>query len=102
MWDETAEDLYYAFVKNLFDSNISKYEAQAKDLIRTKYLHTEVGGTNVRYKLSLRECLCEVSLDSGDNFLNKSRTRLGWRKKEKLQALPLLFAKTEASLLYKN
>lgn len=100
--NEAWDDLYFAFVKELFDCNTSRYEAQARDLIERNSLVIDIDGTRIRYRLSFRECLCDVSIDKGSSFLMKSRTRMGWRRAKRLEELPLLFAKTEASLIYKS
>ena len=100
--DETDDSEYFEFIFKLEEENESRYQAQARELVKSKTLITELNGILIRYKLSFRYFLCEISFDGGENYHSKSLARMRWRKAEKLEALPLLFADTEASLLREN
>ena len=97
-WD----DAYFAFVEELLTKNNSRYESQTFELLKSRELSLKIENVVVRYRLDRVGCSFHVSVDSGVNFSAQSWTRLGWRKSQKRQGLPLFFAKTEADLLFKD
>ena len=48
---------------------------------------------------SLFDCKFKISHDNGESFVNIGRTRIGWRKQDKLRDVPGFFAHTEASTI---
>ena len=94
-----SESAYFEYIFQLESKNQARYESQARELIRKKRLIIEVDGALIRYKLELFGFRCEISRDSGESFQLTSWHKIRWRKSEKVAALPLLFATTEADLL---
>jgi len=94
-----SESAYFEYIFQLESKNQARYESQARELIRKKKLTIEVDGALIRYKLELFGFRCEISRDSGESFQFTSWHKMRWRKSEKVAALPLLFATTEADLL---
>ena len=94
-----SERTYFEYIFQLESKNQARYESQARELIRKKKLTIEVDGALIRYKLELFGFRSEISRDSGESFQLTSWHKMRWRKSEKVAALPLLFATTEADLL---
>ncbi len=100
--DSKRDEAYFTLVNDLVTRHQSRYEQQAKELVRNRQLSTIIEETPVRYKLEFRGCSFEVSYGLDNKYQQVSWVRMGWRKSDKLSKLPLFFAGTEAKLLFKN
>lgn len=98
--DEARDDAYLKLMSDLEIKNVSRYEEQARYLIRKKFLVIQIDNLWVKYSLDRFGCSCDVSYDSGKSFSQHSWSRLGWRKKTKEKWLPSYFAQTEADVKF--
>jgi hypothetical protein len=99
--DEARDQAYFALFAELAERNDSIYEEQATQLLRDRNLTIRLEDVWLKYSLDRVGCSCSVSED-GLSFFETSWTRLGWRKKEKIERLPFFFAKTETNHLFKE
>jgi len=98
--DEKRDDAYFAILDELESKNVSRYEEQAKELIKRKSLVLQIDNLWVRYSLDRLGCSCDVSYDSGNSYNEHSWSRLGRGRKNKEKWLPAYFAQTEADVKF--
>jgi hypothetical protein len=98
----SAEDEFWIFASQLSLQNASRYEAQARELIKKRTIKLELEGIPVRYRLNLTGCWFEIPGEVENEFHKKTWNRFGFGKAAKLKALPGFFAHTEAGLLFKS
>ena len=98
--DEARDDAYFALLDELESKNVSRYEEQAKELIKRKSLVLQIDSLWVKYSLGQLGCSCDISYDSGNSYSEHSWCRLGWGRKKKEKWLPAYFAQTEADVKF--
>lgn len=98
--NEARDDEYFALFCELESQNFSRYEQQAKNLIKEKTLVLQVDDLWVKYSLDRYGCFCDISRDAGTTFFNHSWSRLGWSNKKKERCLPTFFAQTETDMKF--
>ena len=96
--DETWDAKYFTLILDLSEKNLSRYESQAKILLKNKSLKVSVSGIEIRYKLTPIGCWYFASENLGGSSY-KGWSRMGWRKSSKIKALPNFFAGSEAGVL---
>ena len=93
-WDEK----FFSLIYDLAKKNASRYENQARTLLKNKSLKVSVSGIEIRYKLTPIGCWYFASENlKGSSY--KGWSRMGWRKSSKIKALPNFFAGSEAGVL---
>jgi hypothetical protein len=97
----STEDQFWIFASQLSIRNASRYENQAKELVKKGSLQLELEGTPIRYQLNLTGCWFEIPDKVSQEFHKKTWNRFGFGKSAKLKALPGFFAHTEAGILFK-
>ncbi len=100
----TPEDLeeeraYFSFVGELLNRHDSRYELEAKELVKQGRRFSRINESILQFKLDRIGCAFSLSEDQGETFQELSWTRLGWRKASKLEYLPFFFADCEAKVL---
>lgn len=96
--DEAWDEKFFTLIYDLAEKNASRYENQARVLLKNGTLKVSLEGIDIQYKITPIGC----SSSSSRNFKGISSgswRRMGWRKSSKLKALPMFFAGTEASVL---
>jgi len=96
--DLKSDAAYMAFIIELGKKNSSRYERQAEQIIREKFISLEVNSFSVNYAMNRTGCWFEAN-NSKKGFQLKSWNRFGWGRSAKRRALPGFFAKTEADIL---
>jgi hypothetical protein len=94
--DETYFDLYH----QLESQNISRYEEQARELIKKKTLVLKVDNCWIKYSLDRQGCSSHIFQDIENTISAKSWIRLGWSRRKKERGLPSFFAKTETDVKF--
>ncbi len=98
--DEARDEAYFSLFLELESQNISRYEQQAKEIIKQKTLVLQVDNLWVKYSLDRYGCSCEISRDAGMTFSDHSWSRLGWSNRKKEKSLPTFFAQTETDVKF--
>jgi hypothetical protein len=98
--DAVRDDAYFALFGQLISQNSSRYEEQARSLLKEKSLVLRIDNLWVEYSLDRNGCRCNISYDSGNTFSKYAWTRLGWTRKKKEKKLPSFFAQTEADVKF--
>lgn len=98
--DESRDEAYFELYHQLESQNISRYELQAKELIKKKTLALKVDDFWVKYSLDRLGCSCHIFQDLENTISVKSWTRLGWSRRKKERGLPTFFAKTETDVKF--
>ena len=93
------EERFFGLILDLGESQSERYKKQAIELLRAKTIRVPIKNCIGFYKLDLFDCKFKISHDNGESFVNIGRTRIGWRKQDKLRDLPGFFAHTEASTI---
>lgn len=96
--DEAWDAKFFTLILDLSEKNSSRYESQAKILLRNKSLKVTVSGIEIRYKLTPVGCWYFAS-ENAKGSSNQGWSRMGWRKSSKIKALPNFFAGSEAGVL---
>jgi hypothetical protein len=94
---DESDVAFFTLILELLEKNSSRYESQAKQLIKDKKFERVVKGVPVKYKLDLNGGTYVIG-DENSKIVRTSWTRFGWRKSSKLLALPDFFAKSEAEV----
>ncbi len=97
--DLAKERAYFSLISELLDKNKSRYENEARELIKNGKRFSNIDGCVLQFKLARVGCSFKLSGDQGKTFEERSWTRLGWRKSAKLTYLPFFFAGCEATVL---
>ncbi|MFM1951614.1 MAG: hypothetical protein RJA33_408 [Actinomycetota bacterium] len=96
--DEEHDSLYYSLINDLLEKNIERYASQSEMLMSQKEIVVEVDGRAISYQLTRNGCTFRLTKNlEGSKTISWSR--LGWRKSAKREALPWIFAKSEATAL---
>jgi len=90
------EDALFSLLAALTVKNQLRYQEEARTLVRSGVLETQVGQSIIRYKLTFLGCAYAISIDQGVHYQHFGWSRMGWRRKDKLAKLPLRFARCEA------
>lgn len=98
--DESRDEAYFELYHQLESQNISRYEMQAKELIKKKTLALKVDDFWVKYSLDRLGCSSHIFQDLENTIIVKSWTRLGWSRRKKERGLPTFFAKTETDVKF--
>ena len=97
--DSAWDSKYFGFILELTDKNASRYEDQTVQLLAERSIEVTIDDIKIKYWLSRTGCY--YSFRNG-SFALESWSRIGWRKSLKRSALPGIFAKSEADLLFNS
>ncbi len=97
--DLAEERAYFSLINELLDKNKSRYEIEARELIKNGKRFSNIDGCLFQFKLTRVGCSFKFSKDQGGTFEECSWTRMGWRKSAKLTYLPFFIAGCEAKVL---
>lgn len=95
--DSAWDSKYFDFILELNDTNASRYECQTAQLLAERSIEVTINDIKIKYWLSRTGCHYSFGNDS---FAREFWSRIGWRKSLKRSALPGLFARSEADLLF--
>lgn len=96
--DEAHDSLYYSLIIDLLEKNEERYSSQSEILIKQKKFTVEFQGNPISYQLTRNGCTFLLTKKI-EGTKTSSWSRLGWRKSAKREALPWIFAKSEANAL---
>ena len=94
MDDEPVDQL----ARELLDQNISRYQAQATELLEKGCLKGELNGYRYEYILQKHECSFRLIIPPSESMKEYARTYVHRKKSQKMQYIPLFFARCEATL----
>ena len=97
--DSNWDSRYFGLILELTDKNASRYEYQTAQLLAERSIEVTIDDIKIKYWLSRTGCYYSFGNDS---FAQESWSRIGWRKSIKRSALPGIFAKSEADLLFNS
>lgn len=96
--DVTWDKKFFNLISYLFEKNASRYESQARTLLKNKTLKVSVDGIDIKYKITRIGCSSSASRNS-KGYSSENWTKMGWRRSSKMKALPMFFAGSEAGVL---
>lgn len=96
--DEVRDEKSFALIYDLAKKNASRYERQARSLLKQKILEVYVESIGIKYQITLTGCWSITSRNL-KGYSSKNWTRMGWRRSSKMKALPMFFAVSEANVL---
>ncbi len=95
MDDEPVDKL----ARDLLNQNISRYQQQASELLEKGHLKGELNGYKYEYVLENNECSFMLIIPPSESMKQYARTYVHRKKSEKMEHIPLFFARCEATLL---
>lgn len=97
---EARDEAYFELYSEIESQNFSRYEEQAKELLKQKSLTLKVDNYWIEYSLDRRGCSSYVHEDAENTISVRSWVRLSWGRKKKGRQLPYFFAKTETDVKF--
>ena len=95
---EARDKEFFSLILELSEKNSSRYESQARVLLKKRTIKVSVEGIDIQYKITPVGCSSATSRNL-KGISTESWSRMGWRKSSKMKALPMFFAGTEAGVL---
>lgn len=96
--DETDDEPVDQLARELLDENISRYQAQASELLEKGCLKGELNGYHYEYMLDKNECSFRLIIPPSESMKEYARTYVHRKKSQKMEYIPLFFARCEATL----
>lgn len=97
-YDETDDEPVEQLTRELLDENISRYQEQASELLEKGCLKGELNGYRYEYMLERHECSLRLIVPPSESMKEYARTYVHRKKSQKMEYIPLFFARCEATL----